>query len=74
MRGYNNKYGAYATKEDKKESLIIRGRQFVKALQSCADPKSHVAQAHLAECVRIERLLHTEHNMTEFEIWTALYN
>ena len=73
MTGYDNKYGAYMTKEDKRLDLISHGRKSVKAYEKYTDPTSRGARLYFAECLRVERLLATEHGMTEDEIWVALH-
>ena len=73
MTGYNAIYGAYMTKEDKRLDLISAGKKWTEAFDRCDDPTSHIAKACISEICRIERLLHSEHGMTEEEIEMAIY-
>lgn len=74
MTGYNEIYGAYATKEDKRLDLISAGKKWVEAYNRYEDPTFHAAKAYFAQICRIESTLSREYKMTEEEIYKALWN
>lgn len=74
MNGYNEIYGAYATKEDKKLDLISAGKKMVEAFNRYDDPTFHAAKAYFSEICRIESRLSREYKMTEEEIYNVLWN
>ena len=68
-----NQYGAYMTKEDKKNDLISAGKKWVKAYDRYDDPTFHGAMACFSEICRIESILHREYGMDEEEIYLAIH-
>lgn len=60
MTGYNKKYGAYMTKEDKRQDIIFGIKKYMKI-------------GYWDKVILLERELVNEYGMTEEEIDMAIY-
>ena len=71
MEGYNNKYGTYMTKNDKKADAIEALRKWYKEFEEAeSERKIQLCTYH---CTRLERILTSEYHMNEDEIWEATH-